>query len=127
MGGLGSRTHTFLSEADIAYFRPLILQQYLAAVDLACVRDEAFLILGFLGTYERRIEMLFVRPDVLGQGIGRRLVEYAITAQGVSEVDVNEQNPAALAFYRRLGFVEIGRSETDSQGKPFPLRHLRRF
>lgn len=33
-------THHFLKEADIEYFRPLILNTYLDAVDLRCVRNE---------------------------------------------------------------------------------------
>jgi putative acetyltransferase len=32
-------THHFLKEEDIAYFKPLILNTYLDAVDLRCVRD----------------------------------------------------------------------------------------
>ena len=42
----------------------------------------------------------------------------------VLTVDVNEQNPRAHAFYRRYGFVDVGRSEVDSAGRPFPLLHM---
>lgn len=38
-------------------------------------------------------------------------------------VDVNEQNPDALAFYEGRGFVIKGRSETDGEGRPFSLLH----
>ena len=41
-------------------------------------------------------------------------------------LDVNEQNPAALAFYTAKGFTQVGRSEVDGQGRPFPLLHLAR-
>ena len=40
------------------------------------------------------------------------------------KVDVNEQNEKALQFYLHLGFQVIGRDETDSMGKPFPILHL---
>jgi putative acetyltransferase len=46
-------------------------------------------------------------------------------AQGALTVDVNEQNPEALAFYRACGFTVAGRSEVDDAGRPFPLLHLR--
>ncbi|MCY1185657.1 putative N-acetyltransferase YjaB [compost metagenome] len=68
--------------------------------------------------------MLFVDPAQHGRGIGRALMEHAL-AQGARSVDVNEQNPQALGFYLRLGFVRHGRSPVDGSGKPFPILHLR--
>lgn len=47
-------------------------------------------------------------------------------AAGALAVDVNEQNEAALRFYVALGFAVVGRSPTDSGGRPFPLLHMRR-
>ena len=38
---------------------------------------------------------------------------------------MNEQNPRALGFYRRMGFEVVGRSELDELGNPYPLLHLR--
>jgi len=38
---------------------------------------------------------------------------------------VNEQNLQGVGFYLHMGFVETGRSETDDQGRPYPLLHLR--
>ncbi|WP_353736292.1 hypothetical protein [Shewanella sp.] len=49
---------------------------------------------------------------------------YAVKYQGATKVDVNEQNPQALGFYEHVGFKLVGRSPTDSQGKPFPLLHM---
>ena len=110
----------------IEHFRPLILNEYLAAVTLASIKDGEGRIAGFLGTAEQRIEMLFVHPDFHRQGIGQALVRHALDVQKVSEVDVNEQNPGAVAFYQRMGFEQFARSETDGQGNPFPLLHMRR-
>jgi putative acetyltransferase len=70
--------------------------------------------------------MLFVDPDLHGQGIGRALLVHAGRDHPVLELDVNEQNPAALGFYCAQGFVVTGRSATDDQGRAFPLLHLRR-
>ncbi|MEW4564133.1 GNAT family N-acetyltransferase [Bremerella sp. JC770] len=119
-------THDFLPEAMIDYFRPLILNEYLAAVTLASIRTRDGQIVGFLGTAGHRIEMLFVHPEFHRRGIGRSLLQHAIDVQEVTEVDVNEQNPGAISFYQRMGFEQYARSETDGQGNPFPLLHMRR-
>ncbi|MEP7704921.1 hypothetical protein [Paraglaciecola sp. 25GB23A] len=37
-------------------------------------------------------------------------MEYAIKNLKATKVDVNEQNPNAIRFYNRLGFVQTGRS-----------------
>jgi putative acetyltransferase len=55
-------THHFLKEEDIEYFRPLILNTYLHAVELRCVRNEENQIIGFSGVAEQNLEMLFVHP-----------------------------------------------------------------
>ena len=117
-------THHFLKEEDIAYFKPLILNEYLKAVDLRCVRDSNKNIIGFLGVAEQNIEMLFIHPDARGKGIGKVLTQYAIRKLHSSKVDVNEDNEQAVGFYQNMGFKIIGRSELDGTGKPYPLLHM---
>ncbi|UCO97713.1 GNAT family N-acetyltransferase [Metapseudomonas lalkuanensis] len=118
-------THHFLSEDDIQFFRPLVRDAYLDSVRLACLRGADGQIAGFIGTVEDKVEMLFVDPAQHGRGIGRALMDHAL-ALGAQSVDVNEQNPQAVGFYLRLGFVQQGRSEVDGAGKPFPILHLRK-
>ncbi|MNQ49299.1 putative N-acetyltransferase YjaB [compost metagenome] len=118
-------THHFLSEDDIQFFKPLVRDAYLDSVQLACLRDATSRIAGFIGTAGENVEMLFVDPARHGQGIGRALLEHAL-AEGACKVDVNEQNPQAVGFYLRLGFVQYDRSEVDGSGKPFPILHLRK-
>lgn len=117
-------THHFLKEEDIAYFKPLILNIYLDAVELRCYRDEYCKIIGFVGVAEGNLEMLFIHPAHRGKSIGKTLLEYAISNLKVTKVDVNEQNNDAIGFYKRYGFEAIGRSETDATGKPYPILHL---
>ncbi|RYY38914.1 MAG: GNAT family N-acetyltransferase [Chitinophagaceae bacterium] len=116
-------THYFLKEADILLFRALI-PRYLELLDLYCVRDAAGSISGFLGVAAGKIEMLFIRPDQRGAGIGRLLLRYATTELSLSKVDVNEQNEQARGFYEHAGFCVTSRSNTDSLGMPYPLLHL---
>lgn len=117
-------THDFLKEEDIQFFRPLILNEYLKAVDLYCIRIETR-IAGFIGLGEGSVEMLFIHPDFHGCGIGSHLLQFAIEERHAVTVDVNEQNLQAVTFYQKMGFVMIGRSETDGMGKPFPLLHMK--
>ena len=117
-------THTFLTEDDIQFFKPLILNDFLDAVNLRCVKNDEGRILGFVGVAGGNIEMLFLDPGNRGKGIGRLLVQYAIDEMGAKKVDVNEQNPDAAGFYKHVGFEVINRSPLDSMGKPFPILHM---
>lgn len=117
-------THLFLKEADIQYFKPLILNIYLDAVDLRCIRDANNEIIGFSGVADQHLEMLFIHPNARGQGVGKLLLEYAIKKQHIHKVDVNEDNQQAIGFYERFGFKIYDRSELDSSGKPYPILHM---
>ena len=117
-------THHFVKESDIEIFTPMVRDE-LPNVDLGSVRDENGVVVGFIGIAERKIEMLFIHPDWRGQGLGRRLVSYAVDKHGATTVDVNEQNDQALGFYLRMGFEVVGRSDLDGTGKPYPLLHMR--
>lgn len=117
-------THHFLKEEDIIYFRPLILNTYLDAVTLRCVRNENKKIVGFLGVAEQNLEMLFIDPNYRGKKIGQALLEYSICHMEVTKVDVNEQNEQAVGFYKHQGFEVIRRSELDATGKPYPILHM---
>ncbi|GAB3176072.1 GNAT family N-acetyltransferase [Telluribacter humicola] len=117
-------THDFLTEEDIQYFRPLIRNEYLQAVDLYCIRNEQGRIEGFLGTADYKVEMLFLRPETRGKGIGKALLLYAIHNLSITKVDVNEQNRQAVGFYEHMGFRVVGRSELDGTGKPYPILYM---
>ena len=117
-------THHFVTEADIQVFKPLVREGLPHVAELACVRDGEGEVIGFIGVTGEQVEMLFVHPAWFYQGIGRRLLTHAVTALGATKVDVNEQNPQAIGFYRRMGFEVIGRSPHDGTGKPYPLLHM---
>jgi len=117
-------THHFLTEADILYFKPLILNSYLDAVELRCIRNNSKKIVGFLGVADQNLEMLFIHPTYFGKGIGKALLDYSMDQLNVRKVDVNEQNEQAVGFYQHCGFKTVGRSELDASGKPYPTLHM---
>jgi putative acetyltransferase len=120
-------THDFLSAGDrqaIAADVAAMLPAGAATPALTVATDAAGTPTGFMIMDGAHMEALFIDPAHHGQGIGRALVAHAVARHGPLTTDVNEQNPAALAFYRRIGFHPTGRSATDGQGRPFPIIHL---
>jgi len=119
-------THAFVSEEDIQSMIPEV-RNYLAscAPEFWVVCDDSGAAVGFMGMSGNKIESLFLAPEYLRRGVGRRLVRHAQALHGELTVDVNEQNAPARWFYEACGFVVEGRSELDSQGRPYPLLHLR--
>ena len=117
-------THTFLSEDEIAEIRPFV-PQALADVETLVVAESDGTPVGFMGVQDGRLEMLFLDPDVRGQGLGRLLLTHGIERLGVTELTVNEQNPQAVGFYEHMGFTTYRRTETDEEGRPYPLLYMR--
>ncbi|MEM6578841.1 MAG: GNAT family N-acetyltransferase [Pseudomonadota bacterium] len=62
------------------------------------------------------LERLFIDPNHMGQGIGRRLFDWSVTVaryQGASELIV-ESDPQAEGFYRRMGCQPAGTAPSGS-------------
>lgn len=119
-------THHFLTEANIQFFKSLVVGELTQLEHLLGVRDCDGQVVGFIGVEGEEVEALFIHPDWRGQGIGRRLLTYAVETLGATQLDVNEQNEQAVGFYRRMGFEVVGRSAEDGLGQPFPLLHMQR-
>lgn len=114
--------HNFITDEDIIYYRRKIPNDFFPNVRLwkYTVDNE---ICGFIGLSDM-VEMLFVKPSYFRKGIGGRLLDFAVKHERMRRLDVNEQNTGALRFYLSKGFKVVDRSETDSDGKPYPLLHL---
>lgn len=104
----------FLSSADVERIKGYVPQAILAVEHLV-VAFENNTPIAFLGTNKGMLEMLFVDTDVRRRGIGSALLEYGVSELGIRELTVNEQNPAAVAFYEAHGFRTVDRLETDEQ------------
>ncbi|MFC0777661.1 GNAT family N-acetyltransferase [Flavobacterium sp. HJSW_4] len=116
-------THDFLKETDFLYYKEM-LPTYFKHVDLFGFEKDGELI-GFMGTSEENIEMLFIDNDFRGIGIGKKLIAFAITNLKASKVDVNEQNTQAVGFYKYMGFKIVKRSAFDEKGREYPILHMK--
>lgn len=116
-------THDFLKPEDFTFYKGLI-PTFFDNVSMHCIKNEQLEIIGFLGTHEENLEMLFVKAEEIGKGIGKKLLLYAIEELNISKVDVNKDNITATAFYKHFGFELQSASDMDGCGKPYPILHL---
>lgn len=117
-------THTFLHQDDIIFYKNIVSEIDFNFISTYCLFD-VDLMIGFIGVYDSKIEMLFISPDYIGKGYGKELIQFALENLKATEVDVNEQNTNALNFYKRMGFVAYERLETDNEGKNYPIIKMR--
>ncbi|NMS90710.1 acetyltransferase [Clostridioides difficile] len=117
-------THDFLTEKDIKSLMPLVEMGFKEVENIVIVKEND-MIKAFMGIEKNKIEMLFIKDEYRGRGIGKQLITYAIDKYNVKYVDVNEQNKKAVGFYIHLGFKEFDRSKIDGQGNPFPILHMK--
>ena len=86
---------------------------------LVRVAEQNGAVVGFAVLLERsgdawELDGLFVEPDRMRAGVGRRLVEDATGRArewGATRIDV-VANPQAVAFYEAVGFTWVGEAQT---------------
>ena len=130
-------THQFLPSGEVERLFHDVRNAYLPGVEIVWVAELApcgqaapaqhaagSMLAGFIGCNGAQVEMLFVESRCFRHGVGRALLEHMRALHPRLTLDVNEQNPQALAFYERQGFKVVGRSALDGQGNPYPLLHM---
>lgn len=118
-------THLFLPEEDIVFFRSLVHTIDFHSLPVYCALNENREVIGFLGVSGSKLEMLFLKPEYMGKGIGKQLMKFAFDNLGVNELDVNEDNANARAFYKKFGFRVKSRRPLDDCGKPYPILNMK--
>ena len=74
------------------------------------------------------IENLWVLPEYIGKGVGRRLFLHALSQareHGYKTLQL-EADPNALGFYEKMGMSKIGdrRSDVDGQPRVLPMMEI---
>ncbi len=116
-------THDFLAREHRDAIEAKLEAEYLPHVKIV-VAERYGTPVGFAGTADGKLEILFVDADHRGSGVGSELLQHALVAEGVTAVDVNEENGQAVGFYERAGFAVVKRSPLDSDGLPYPILHM---
>lgn len=119
-------THDFVSAEDRAEISKLVREAYLPSADLDVAVDENDKPLAFMGMTGDEIDALFVHAGARGSGLGRLLTELAFSRAPAIRTEVNEQNVQAVEFWKHMGFRQVGRSDTDRQGRAYPLLLMER-
>jgi len=112
-------THLFITEEDILFYKDVVKNVLSGPVTIYCIEIyEA--VYGFMVIDKGSLEMLFIDPVHLHQGLGTLMLQFAIK-NGVNTVEVNEQNYPAVNFYKRAGFQVLNKKNVDGFGKPYPI------
>ncbi len=118
-------THLFLSETDIEFYKSLVKDINFNEFEVYCAFSDKNQLIGFMGIAEQKLEMLFLKPEYIGKGLGKSMTKFAIEQLKVNEVDVNEGNKDAVGFYEKIGFKQYDRTPLDGCNKPYPILKMR--
>ena len=118
-------THLFLKDEEIKSIKGYVPQALRQISHLIIIKNDDGFPIAFMGIEDKRLEMLFIKNNERGKGLGRRLLNYGIENYKINEVTVNEQNPAAKGFYEYMGFKTYKRTKLDEQGRPYPLLYMK--
>lgn len=116
-------THDFLKEKDRVELKK--------EIPIYFPHVEAYLwfdgddVIGFSGTNDANLEMLFLDPKYFKQGCGTEILQILIQEHKVQYVDVNKDNPNALSFYLKNVFKKYNESAKDGQGRDYPIIHIK--
>ena len=92
---------------DVYYFQELqvpgMMEQNAALLASTYVYDDG-VVKGFIRMDGHQVTKLFVEPVLQGQGLGAKLLSYAVSTFDANTLWVLKKNTRAIAFYQRHGF-----------------------
>lgn len=118
-------THLFLSDNEIENIKQNVPQAFESVAHLFIMENDNNIPIAFMGVEDGKLEMLFIKAEERGKGLGKQLLQYGIENYDVKELTVNEQNPLAKEFYEHMEFNVYHRSELDEQGNPYPILYMK--
>lgn len=83
-------------------------------------------ICGFIALLDHKLAAIFVSPSHQGKGVGTALVQYAQMIRTELELNVYQENPKSVQFYKTIGFevVEEG-IDLETNSKEFLMRWIK--
>lgn len=77
---------------------------------------------GFVQLDGSKVAKLFVEPVLQGNGIGAKLLEYAVKEKNANHLWALEKNVKAIKFYERQGFHVTGEKELEEGTTEYLVR-----
>ena len=77
---------------------------------------------GFILVRNGEAKKLFVEPVLQGQGIGAKLLKYAVEHKGAKMLWALEKNTGAIRFYQRHGFQRTGERQLEDGTSEYLVR-----
>lgn len=109
---------------DSFYFRELNVLDMAAeykegteALNNTYVYDDG-VVKGIIRIFDKEIEKLYIEPQFQGQGIGAKLLDFAVNNQKASWLWALEYNTRGIAFYQKHGFHLTGEKRIEDEWVP---------
>ena len=100
---------------------PNVAKRYFDSLEYIRVWDDG-VVKGFILAQDGEVRKLFVEPILHGQGIGAKLLEYAIQNMGAHTLWALEKNTGAIRFYQRHGFRLTGEKQLEDGTSEYLVR-----
>ncbi|MFG0264496.1 MAG: GNAT family N-acetyltransferase [Rhodopirellula sp. JB055] len=109
--------HPFLSPEFLSQERENIATIYLPNAE-TWVYEVDGTVVGFLALLGNEVGGIFVAPTHQKRGIGRQLMDHAVSLRGNLELEVFVDNSIGRGFYQRYGFVSLEQKPHPPSGHP---------
>lgn len=113
------KAHRFVASGFWEERETVMRKKYLPQAEIWVYEDDLTgKAVGFAALSGSCLAAFFVEPGCQGQGIGSRLMEKIKKKHREIELAVYKENPKAVAFYRRQGFLVTGEDLEPETGHP---------
>lgn len=100
---------------------PNVARWYADALEDIRVYDDG-VVKSFILVQDGEVRKLFVEPVLQGQGLGAKLLEYAVEHMGAHTLWALEKNTGAIRFYQRHGFHMSGEKRLEDGTREYLVR-----
>lgn len=103
---------------------PNVANRYADSLEDIRVFDDG-VVKGFILVRSGEVRKLFVEPVLQGQGLGAKLMEYAVEHMGAHTLWALEKNAQAIRFYQRHGFYLTSERRLEESTSEYLVRMQR--